>query len=139
MSLILRTSVHSTLLALLSIAFAAAVAGCGANRPLYVYRAYQDPKTTQGPYYLRDALVVAPDHATAMDIIAAAMTEVHPSWSGPLYVSFVGMSEDQRRPGLLGGPVWLASSDAPTKNSLTPQPSGEVNLKNKVTVGPPDG
>jgi len=82
-------------------------ASCAYHRPLYIYRAYQDPQTAGGPYYLREALVVAPNHASAMGIMARTMNQLNRGWSGPLYVSLIGISEGKREPGLLGGPLWL--------------------------------
>ncbi len=93
-----------------------------AHPPLYVYRAYQDPQTARGRYYLREALVAAPDHTEAMRIVGQAMTELYPNWSGPLYLSLIGVSEERREPGLLGGPVWLESlgreNGAPTAGTV---------------------
>ncbi len=82
-----------------------------ARPPLYVYRAYQDPQTAHGQYYLREALVAASNHTEAMRIVGQTMTELYPNWSGPLYLSLIGVSEERREPGLLGGPVWLESLD----------------------------
>lgn len=94
----------------LAISFCAVWLSCASNQPLYVYRAYQDPRTARGPYYLRETLVVAPDYATALDIVARTLTEIHPAWSGPIYISLLGVAEGRREPGLLGGPVWFESS-----------------------------
>ncbi|MCX8036803.1 MAG: hypothetical protein N3D11_07080 [Candidatus Sumerlaeia bacterium] len=89
---------------------AALLVAC-ARPSLYVYRAYQDPQTAHGRYYLREALVAAPNHTEAMRIVGQTMSELYPNWSGPLYLSLIGTAEDRREPGLLGGPVWLESLD----------------------------
>lgn len=115
------------------------VTSCARHAPLFVYRAYQEPQSTQGPYYLRDALVVAPDHASALRIITQAMSEIHPSWSGPLYVSYVGQSEERRAPGLLGGPVWLASTDAEAAPAEASNVPGDLDLREDISVGTPKG
>lgn len=81
--------------------------------------------------------MVAPDHASATKIIAAAMTDLHPSWSGPLYVSLIGVSEDQKEPGLLGGPVWLASTDSDPDTPETVETPGELDeIREDVSLDP---
>lgn len=106
-------------------------AGCASNRSLYVYRAYQDPRSARGPYYLRKALVAAPDHSTAINIIVQTMSDVHPGCTGPLYLSFLGVAEDRREPGLLGGPVWVEAVD----ESAEEQAVSEALAKDKAGEG----
>ena len=85
--------------------------GCAHQKPMYIYRAYQEPQGTHGTYYLRDALVVAPNHATALSIIGKTLSQINPSWSGPIYISLVGVSDERREPGLMGGPLWLQATN----------------------------
>jgi len=107
---------------LLLILFSLFCAGCAYHRPLYVYRAYQDPQTARGAYYLHEAFVVAPNHATAMDIVTRTMSEMHPGSSGPFYVSLIGVSEEKRQPGLLGSAIWAETTGrtAPEKRTTPP-------------------
>jgi hypothetical protein len=97
---------------------------------MYIYLAYQDPKSTHSAYYLRKALVVAPDHATAMDLVARTITDVHPHLSGPLYVSPLGVCEEKRQPGLLGGPIWLETTSGGTAESRGETPTLQPGAQN---------
>ena len=124
--------------ALAAVLYCCLLGGCLSRKPLYVYLAYQDPQTSDGAYYLRKALVVAPDHATALAILAETISDVHPSLSGPLYVSLVGVCEDRRRPGLLGGPIWLET----TAGHWSPPSESEPRVGGAGTnppVGPHSG
>jgi len=98
---------------ILAMTIATVSSACFSGPTLYVYRAYQDPRRVHSSYYLREALVAAPDHASALQIVARTMTEAHPRWSGPLYVAPLGVCEERRQPGLIGAPVWIEKSASP--------------------------
>ena len=122
---------------LLGLCGAMLMSACATQQSLYVYRAYQEPKTARGPYYLREALIVATDHATAMNIIARALTEIHPGWSGPLYVTLVGVSEPQQHAGLLGGPVWLETAADTAPQPFQTAASTADQMRENLAVGTP--